>query len=155
MQGKPKESEKQRKGKKKKAEKGQGEADMRSNRGGSSRNVDGGGVWTAGATWTAGACGRHGQRGRQRRVDGSGVWTAGACGKPRKPIPEEREEVRQEGATRTATRIPQSQLRPEAFIPLDSKSHHSTSCRTSWAHILLIAQQLISANRGGSSELLI
>lgn len=54
----------------------------------------------------------------------------------------EREEVRQEGAADTLVTIPQPQLSLEAFILRDSKSHHLTSCPTSCAHILLIAQQL-------------
>lgn len=54
---------------------------MRSNRGGSSSNVDGRGVGTAGATWTAGACGLQGRVDGRSNVDGRGVWTAGACGR--------------------------------------------------------------------------
>lgn len=51
---------------------------MRSNRGGSSRNVDGRGVGTAGATWTAGACGLQGRVDGRGNVDDRGVWAAGA-----------------------------------------------------------------------------
>lgn len=55
---------------------------------------------------------------------------------------EEREEVRQEGAAGTLMQIPQPQLSLEAFMLRDSESHHLTSCPTSCAHILPIAQQL-------------
>lgn len=55
---------------------------------------------------------------------------------------EERQEVQQEGAAATLMKIPQPQLRLEAFILWDSESHHLTPCPTSCAHILLIAQQL-------------
>ena len=55
---------------------------------------------------------------------------------------EEREGVQQEGAAATLMKIPQPQLRLEAFILRDSESRHLTPCPTSCAHILLIAQQL-------------
>ena len=63
-----------------------------------------------------------------------GVWKAEKA--------KEREEVRQEGAAGTLMQIPQPQLSLEAFMLRDSESHHLTSCPTSCAHILPIAQQL-------------
>ena len=81
-------------------------------------------------------------------VDGRGIWKA------------EKASTRGKGGGEAGRGHPHSNKDPT--VPATSRGLYPTGQQvtsfnlvcTSWAHILLTAQQLISAHRGGSSELL-